>query len=105
MPKCCAATIMWGQHKQNQWPPSKLTIGKFIVASLSYFLCDAATVLQRSEVSEVCDEDDRSNGTRLFASRIGKRTGAWMKIVIGDGCATVKRLRQHSASSQLATRH
>ena len=31
--------------------------------------------------------------------------GARMKIVIGDKYVTVKYLRQHSASSQLATRH
>ena len=34
-----------------------------------------------------------------------QRMGAWMKIVIGDRYATVKHLRQHSASSQLAPRH
>ena len=34
-----------------------------------------------------------------------QRMGAWMKIVISDKYATVKRLRQHIASSQLATPH
>ena len=34
-----------------------------------------------------------------------QRMGARMKIVIGDTYGPVKHLRQHSASSQLATRH
>ena len=34
-----------------------------------------------------------------------QRMGAWMKIVIGDNYATLKRHRRHSASSQLATPH
>lgn len=34
-----------------------------------------------------------------------QRMGARMKIVIGDRYVAVKHLRQHSAPSQLATRH
>ena len=34
-----------------------------------------------------------------------QRMGAWMKIVIVDKYAPLKRLRQHSASSQMATPH
>ena len=34
-----------------------------------------------------------------------QRMGAWMKIVIVEKYATVKRLRQHSAASQMATPH
>ena len=34
-----------------------------------------------------------------------QRMGAWMKIVIGDRYATVKRLRQQSAASPMATPH